>query len=227
MEWIIETKNVCKSFTGVSVLNDINLRIQKGNIIGIIGANGSGKSVLFKLLCGFMRPDSGEVLVRGERIGERFDFPSDVGVLINEPGYIEVYSGFDNLKFLAQINNTIGDTQIIDAMKLVKLDPASKKKVKEYSMGMKQKLGIAQAIMENQDIIILDEPFNGLDFETSNDIRAAIIALNKAGKTILLTSHIHSDIETLCDEVYIILDTELFPLTDDLKARYFSLETIR
>lgn len=222
MESIIETKNVCKSFNGVSVLNDINLQIQKGSIIGIIGANGSGKSVLFKLLCGFIRPDSGDIFIRGEKIGAKFDFPSDVGVLINEPGYIEIFSGFDNLKFLAQIKNKIGDHQIFDAMKLVKLDPSSKKKVKDYSMGMKQKLGIAQAIMENQDIIILDEPFNGLDFETANDIRAAIIQLNKAGKTILLTSHIHSDIEKLCTEVYIIQETKILPLSEEVKVLYFS-----
>lgn len=222
MEFVIEAKKVCKSFNGVSVLYDINLQIKKGKIVGIIGANGSGKSVLFKLLTGLNRPDSGEIFIRGEKIGEKFDFPSDVGILINSPGYIEVYNGFDNLKFLAQINKKINDEQIINAMNLVKLDPKSKKKTKHYSMGMKQKLGIAQAIMENQEIIILDEPFNGLDFETASDIREAIKELKNNEKTILMTSHTHSDIEQLCDETYIILDCRLRPLTMELKAKYFN-----
>jgi ABC-2 type transport system ATP-binding protein len=224
VEYVIEAKNVCKSFDGAAVLTDVSLRIPKGKVVGIIGANGSGKSVLFKLLCGFLKPDSGDVFVRGERIGEKFDFPSDVGVLINEPGYIEVFSGFKNLRFLAQINSKIGDEDIKDAMRLVRLDPGSKKKTKDYSMGMKQKLGVAQAIMENQDIVILDEPFNGLDFETANDIRQTIIKLKGSGKTVVMTSHTHSDIETLCDEVYILIDHHLYTLSDELKAKYFSKE---
>lgn len=222
MNYVIEMKNVSKSFEGTLVLSDINLQIPKGQIIGIVGANGSGKSVLFKMMCGFNKADTGEIYIRGEKLGEKFDFPNDVGVLINNPGYIELFSGFQNLKFLAQINHKINDEQIIDAMKLVKLDPNSKKKTKHYSMGMKQKLGIAQAIMENQDIIILDEPFNGLDFQTANDIRETILHLKNENKTIILTSHTHSDIEKLCDEVYIILDSKLYPLSDKLKSTYFS-----
>ena len=141
MKFIIETKKLCKSFNRVPVLVNIDLQIPKGEITGVIGANGSGKSVLFKLLCGFIRPDTGDVYIRGEKLGEQFDFPSDFGVLINEPGYIELYSGFKNLKFLAQINNKINDEQIIKAMNLVKLDPNNRTKMKHYSMGYETKTG--------------------------------------------------------------------------------------
>lgn len=224
MNYVIEVKNVCKSFNGSCLLNEVNLNIKKGKIIGIIGANGSGKSVLFKLMCGFIRPDSGDIYIRGEKLGMNFDFPSDVGVLINSPGYIELYNGYKNLKFLAEINNKINDSQIKHAMHQVKLDPNNKTRVKHYSMGMKQKLGIAQAIMENQDIIILDEPFNALDFDVANDIRELLKKLQDEGKTIIITSHTHSDIEKLCDEVYIILNKKLYELTNELKSKYFNTD---
>ena len=182
METVIKLDRISKEYDGINILNNINLDIKKGSTVGIVGANGSGKSVLFKLICGFTSLDSGQVYIRNEKLGDKVDFPKNVGVFINEPGYISMYSGLDNLKFLAGINN----------------------KISNYSLGMKQKLGIAQAIMEDQDILILDEPFNALDYKTYQDIKEIIKELQKEGRTILLTSHNFEDIEQLCDNIYVI-----------------------
>lgn len=213
--------NIFKSFDNLSVLEEANLTIEKGRTVGIIGENGSGKSVIFKLICGLLKPDCGEIYIRGEKLGEKFDFPNNVGVMINKPGYIGMYTGFKNLKFLASIKNKIDDSKIKDTLELVGLDPSSKMKMKHYSLGMKQKVGIAQAIMENQDIIILDEPFNALDFKTKKDIKELIKQMQYKENTILLTSHNHEDIEELCDEVYIIINRKIEKLTEDIKDNYF------
>ena len=218
---VIEVSNVSKAFSGQTILKNIQLQIEKGKTVGIVGSNGSGKSVLFKTICGFIRPDEGMVKIRGEVLGARIDFPENVGVFINSPGYIEIYSGFKNLQYLAAINKKITDTQIKQTMNLVGLNSDNKTKVKDYSLGMKQKLGIAQAIMENQDILILDEPFNALDYKTYNDIKEIIRSLQDADRTILLTSHHFDDIEELCDEVYFIADGELNHLTEEVKSIYF------
>ncbi|WP_332699099.1 ABC transporter ATP-binding protein [Halalkalibacter lacteus] len=218
---VIEVCNVSKEFSGQTILKNIKLQIEKGKTVGIVGGNGSGKSVLFKTICGFIRPDEGMVKIRDEVLGAGIDFPENVGVFINSPGYIEIYSGFKNLQYLAAINKKITDTQIKQTMNLVGLNPDNKTKVKDYSLGMRQKLGIAQAIMENQDILILDEPFNALDYKTYNDIKEIIRSLQAADRTILLTSHHFEDIEELCDEVYIIADGELKHLTEELKSIYF------
>jgi len=221
MKNVIEVCNVFKAFSGQPILENIQLQIEKGKTVGIVGGNGSGKSVLFKTICGFIRPDKGKVKIRGEVLGEGVDFPENVGVFINSPGYIEIYSGFKNLQFLAAINNRITDKQIKQIMNLVGLKPDNKTKVKDYSLGMRQKLGIAQAIMENQDILILDEPFNALDYKTYNDIKEIIRSLQATDRTILLTSHHFQDIEELCDVVYFIADGELKHLTEELKSIYF------
>lgn len=221
MNEIIKVNKVSKAFNGVNILDDISLNIKKGSTIGIIGENGSGKSVIFKLICGFLKPDCGEIYIRGEKIGKKFDFPDNVGAMINKPGYIDMYTGFKNLKFLAGIKNIIDDGKIKSTMELVGLDANNKTKVKNYSLGMKQKLGIAQAIMEDQDIIILDEPFSALDFKTNKDIKQLIKLLKIKGNTILLTSHNHSDIEELCDEIYIILNGKIEKLTNNIKNMYF------
>lgn len=220
MNNFIELINVSKSFNKRNIFNNVNLRIEKGSTIGIIGANGSGKSVLFQLICGFLKVDNGEIYIRGKKLGKDFDFPKDVGILINTPGYIDIYSGFKNLKFLAGINNKIDDKKIISTLEIVGLNPEDKTKVKDYSMGMKQKLGIAQAIMEDQDIIILDEPFNALDFKTYNDIKKLILNLKDKGNTILLTSHNYDDIEELCDKIYVIVDSSIQELSEEVKNYY-------
>lgn len=222
MNYDIQVNNVSKTYDGVLVLNSVNLAIEKGTTVGIVGGNGSGKSVLFKVICGFTAPDEGLVEIRDQRLGKDIDFPEEVGVFINSPGYISIYNGLQNLKFLADINGKIGVDKIKETMKIVGLNPDNKAKVKDYSLGMKQKLGIAQAIMEDQDIIILDEPFNTLDYKTYNDIKAVIKHLKEKDRTMVLTSHNYQDIEELCDVVYLIDEGNLKLLTDDLKEKYFS-----
>ena len=182
MSSYIEVKNVSKSFSGRAILQNISLSVEQGTTVGLVGANGSGKSVLFKIICGFEKPDQGSVYVRGRQIGKNGrDFPADMGVFINSPGFIGIYSGFQNLKFLADIQGKIGEKEIRQAMSKVGLDPDNKEKVDNYSLGMKQKLGLAQAIMEGQDILILDEPFNALDYKTYEDVKAIIRMLKAEG----------------------------------------------
>ena len=171
----IKVQNVSKQFGKKVILHDVSFTVARGETIGVVGANGSGKSVLFKILCGFEKPDSGKVYVRGKQLGKGGrDFPENIGVFINSPGFVGIYSGFQNLKFLADIRGKIGNKEIRNAMEKVGLDPENKTKVDNYSLGMKQKLGLAQAIMEEQDILVLDEPFNALDIKTYEDVKAII-----------------------------------------------------
>lgn len=225
MSSYIEVRNVSKSFSGRAILQNISLSVEQGTTVGLVGANGSGKSVLFKIICGFEKPDQGSVYVRGRQIGKNGrDFPADMGVFINSPGFIGIYSGFQNLKFLADIQGKIGEKEIRQTMTKVGLDPDNKAKVDNYSLGMKQKLGLAQAIMEGQDILILDEPFNALDYKTYEDVKTIIRMLKAEGKTIFLTSHHYKDIEQLCDQVYSIEDCQLLPITEEIAARYREME---
>lgn len=220
MSTFIELEQISKKFGKKIILQNVSLAARQGQTIGLVGANGSGKSVLFKILCGFEQPDTGRVLVRGKQLGAGRDFPENVGVFINSPGFIGLYNGFQNLKFLADIRGKIGQKEIKDAMSKVGLDPDNKTKVDNYSLGMKQKLGLAQAIMEGQDILVLDEPFNALDYKTYEDMKSIIRQLKAEGKTIFLTSHNFSDIEQLCDAVYTIENCSLTPITDEIAARY-------
>lgn len=204
MSNMIEITNLCKSFKDTKVLNDITIKIKKGNIIGIIGRNGSGKTVLFKCICGLVSPTKGTVKINNKILGNDMDIPDNIGAIIETPGFLPNYNGFKNLKFLAMIKNQISNEHIKDTIKLVGLNPDSKKHVGKYSLGMRQRLGIAQAIMENPDILILDEPMNGLDNEGVKDMRKLFLSLKEQGKTILLASHNKEDIEVLCDEVYMM-----------------------
>lgn len=204
MSTIIEITNLCKSFKETKVLNDITIKIKKGNTIGIIGRNGSGKTVLFKCICGLVSPTKGTVKINNKILGKDMDIPDNIGVIIETPGFLPNYNGFKNLKFLAMIKNQISNEHIKDTIKLVGLNPDSKKHVGKYSLGMRQRLGIAQAIMENPDILILDEPMNGLDNDGVKDMRKLFLSLKEQGKTILLASHNKEDIEVLCDEVYMM-----------------------
>lgn len=204
MSNMIEITNLCKSFKETKVLNDITIKIKKGNIIGIIGRNGSGKTVLFKCICGLVSPTKGTVKINNKILGKDMDIPDNIGAIIETPGFLPNYSGFKNLKFLAMIKNQINNEHIRDTIKLVGLDPDSKKHVGKYSLGMRQRLGIAQAIMEDPDVLILDEPMNGLDNEGVKDMRKLFLSLKEQGKTILLASHNKEDIEVLCDEVYMM-----------------------
>lgn len=191
METCIEVQNVVKRF-----------RDQKGQIHGIVGRNGSGKTVLFKCICGLMHPEEGVIFVNGKRVGRDVDMPEDIGAIIEAPGFLPNYSGYKNLRFLANIRRKIGKEEILNVLKTVGLDPESRKHVGKYSLGMRQRLGIAQAIMEDPEILILDEPMNGLDNAGVQDIRALLLELKAQGKTILLASHNHEDIAALCDTVH-------------------------
>lgn len=224
MKILIEMKNVSKAFRSKNILQDVSFTVQQGETVGLVGANGTGKSVLFKMLCGFVEPDKGSIIVDGKKLGKDRDFPENMGVFINSPGFIGIYNGFKNLKFLADIQGKIGTMEIEDAMLKVGLDPSNKTKVDNYSLGMKQKLGLAQAIMENQDILVLDEPFNSLDYKTYGDIKEIIRMLKADGKTIFLTSHNFSDIEQLCDKVYTIEDHRLIPMTDKIAEKYRKMD---
>lgn len=202
MSNIIEINNLSKSFKDANILRNINFSVEKGKIVGIIGRNGSGKTVLFKCICGLNRPTKGTVKINNREIGKDIDVPDRIGVIIENPGFIPNYNAFKNLKFLAMIKNKIEDEQIMDVIALVGLNPKSKKHVGKYSLGMRQRLGIAQAIMEDPDVLILDEPMNGLDNDGVQDMRKLFLKLKEQGKTILLASHNKEDIEVLCDVVY-------------------------
>ena len=202
METCIEVQNVVKRFRDQVVLKNVSISFEKGQIHGIVGRNGSGKTVLFKCICGLMRPEEGVILVNGKRVGRDVDMPEDIGAIIEAPGFLPNYSGYKNLRFLANIRRKIGKEEILNVLRTVGLDPESRKHVGKYSLGMRQRLGIAQAIMEDPEILILDEPMNGLDNAGVQDIRALLLELKAQGKTILLASHNHEDIAALCDTVH-------------------------
>lgn len=201
METVIDVKNVSKCFGKEIVLSNINMKLKKGCIYGIVGKNGSGKSVLFKLIAGYLKPTAGSISVMGKKIGEDIDFPESMGLIIETPGFLSQYNGFQNLEYLANIRHLIDKEDIKNAMKLVGLDPLSKKKVGKYSLGMKQRLAIAQAIMEKPDVILLDEPMNGLDKRGVEQIKNLLIELKSKGKVIIMTSHYAEDVQ-ICDEIY-------------------------
>ncbi len=197
----ISVKNLTKRFKEAVVLRNINIDFEAGKVHGLIGRNGSGKTMLMKCICGIVPTTSGEIVVNDKRIGKDVDIPDNVGVIIETPGFLPNYSGFNNLKFLAKIKNKIGANEIKAAIKSVGLNPDDKKHVGKYSLGMRQRLGLAQAIMENPDLLILDEPMNGLDKDGVKDMRQYLLDLKAQGKTILIASHSSEDIDVLCDTV--------------------------
>lgn len=195
-------KNVSKTIDDQMILKDINLEIPKQGIYGIVGRNGSGKTVLIKCLCGFMPVTEGEIWVGEKQVGRDVEFIEDTGFIIETPGFLPRESGFRNLRYLASIRNVVGKERIRECITMVGLDPDDKKWVGKYSLGMRQRLGIAQAIMENPSLIILDEPMNGLDNHGVEEIRKLLLGLKEEGKLILIISHNHEDINLLCDSVY-------------------------
>ena len=198
---IISVKNLSKDFGQERVLKSVTRDFEKGRIHGIVGNNGSGKTVLMKCICGFLIPDSGSITVNGERVGVDVDFPRDMGLIIETPGFLPNVTGMKNLEILASLNKKIGLEEIAAAIRRVGLDPLMKKPVGKYSLGMRQRLGIAQAIMEDPALLILDEPLNGLDKHGVREMRQLIKGLKEQGKTILLASHNQGDIDELCDTV--------------------------
>lgn len=208
MNEIIILKNIELKLKKTCVFQNLNFSCKPGEIIGITGANGSGKSVLFKLIAGlYNSPSYGEVLINGENIVPERKIPANLGALIEEPGFINYYSGFKNLQYLASIRGVVGNQEINDTLKIVGLYEQKDQKVKTYSLGMRKKLGIAQAIMENPSILLLDEPMNALDKSSVENMRTLFRKLSsEKGTTILIASHSEEDIRILCDKVYAIED---------------------
>lgn len=197
----IRVEGVYKRFGTDTVLKDISRSFERGRIHGIVGNNGSGKTVLMKCICGFLIPTEGEVIVNGKRVGKDVDFPPGLGLIIETPGFLPNMTGVKNLEILASLNKKIGLEEIAASIRRVGLDPLMKKPVGKYSLGMRQRLGIAQAIMEDPALLILDEPLNGLDKHGVREMRQLIKGLKEQGKTILLASHNQGDIDELCDTV--------------------------
>lgn len=198
---MIEVHNLSLTIGKTEILRQIDVHFAAGQIHGLIGRNGSGKTMLMKCICGFVRPTMGSVTIAGKQIGKDCDFPDSVGIIIETPGFIPYYSGYRNLKLLADLNRKINQETIRNSMKQVGLDPDLKRHVRKYSLGMRQRLGLAQAIMENPDLLIFDEPMNGLDKEGVADMRKYLLDLKAQGKTILIASHSAEDISVLCDTV--------------------------
>ena len=197
----ISVQNLSKSFGQERVLKNVSRDFEKGKIHGIVGNNGSGKTVLMKCICGFLIPDGGSITVNNERVGVDVDFPRDMGLIIETPGFLPNITGVKNLEILASLNKKIGLREIAASMRAAGLDPSMNKPVGKYSLGMRQRLGIAQAIMEDPTLLILDEPLNGLDKHGVREMRQLIKGLKEQGKTILLASHNQGDIDELCDTV--------------------------
>lgn len=198
---MIKVNNVFLTIKNVSILVDVSADFERSKIHGLIGRNGSGKTMLMKCICGFVKPTKGTITVDGKYIGKDCDFPENTGIVIETPGFIPYYSGYKNLKLLADLQKKITADDIRNTMKTVGLDPELKRHVRKYSLGMRQRLGLAQAIMEDPDLLVLDEPMNGLDKDGVKDMRQYLLKLKEKGKTILIASHSAEDIEVLCDTV--------------------------
>lgn len=198
---MVKLEGVTKTFKKAVVVQEVTAEFRQGEITGIVGRNGSGKTVLFKMICGLLQPTAGKITVNGKQIGKDVDFPESIGVIIETPGFLPFQSGYRNLMEIAGINRKISKGEVREAMRQVGLNPDSRKPVGKYSLGMRQRLGIAQAIMENPSVLVLDEPLNGLDRYGVVEIRSLLKELKADGKSILLASHNAQDIEELCDHV--------------------------
>lgn len=198
----IVVNDVSKKFKNITIIENINLKFSSGKIYGLVGRNGSGKSVFLKMLCGFYTPTTGEILFDGRNIIKERSYPPSTRALIERPNFLPDLSGYDNLELLAKLQNKIDRNDIEKTLKDVNLFDDKNKKYGDYSLGMKQKLGIAQVLMENPDVIILDEPFNGIEEKTVEKLRKILLKLKSDGKLIIIASHIKEDILQLADDVY-------------------------
>lgn len=199
---IVEVNHVSKCFGKAKVLDDISMKLEVGKIYGLVGRNGSGKTMLMKCICGFVPVSEGLISVHGKQIGKDIEFAQDIGFIIESPGFLPQFSAYKNLAYLYSVNQKVDREKIESYIRLVGLDPKDGKKVGKYSMGMKQRLGIAQAIMESPSLVLVDEPFNGLDKKGVDEMRQLFLNMREESKTILLVSHNREDIDILCDKVY-------------------------
>lgn len=193
--------SVEKTMNGIQVLDHISYEFVDGKIYGVVGKNGSGKTMLLRMISGLIKPTNGAIFVDEKQLWKDMDFPPELGILIEKPQFIDFLTGYENLKLIADIKGIVAKQEISDYMRLFSLEPNSKKMIKKYSLGMKQKIGIIQAIMEKPKLLILDEPFNALDAESVGVLREMIVELKKRGTIIVLTSHHKEDIFDLCDEI--------------------------
>lgn len=209
MGTVVRLEDYCKSFKSAEVLKNINLTLESGKVIGLKGKNGSGKTMLMRAISGLILPTSGKVYINDKELGRHISFPPSIGILIENPSFISNYTGFKNLKILASIQNRISDDEIRDAIRKVGLDPDDKRTFKKYSLGMKQRLGIAAAIMERPDIVILDEPINALDEAGAGLIKGLLDELKANGSLIIIACHDTEELNYLSDEIYEIYDSEI------------------
>ena len=209
---MIEISDLSKAYNGYTVLKNVNMRLEKGQVIGFVGENGSGKSVLLKMICGFVRPDSGKIIVQGKEIGKDMDFPDKTGIMIEEPGFFQAYSARQNMRLFAAHRNKLSNEEIDDFIRMVGLEPKDRKPVGKYSMGMRQRLCFAQALMENPDLLILDEPFNALDKKWAEWMKNKIKSYSNKNRLIILTSHRQEDIDELCTASYFFNDFNVIGL---------------
>jgi len=198
----IEVKNLSKKFKKNIVLENLNMKLENGNIYGLNGRNGTGKSVFLKILCGLYKPTTGEILFNGKSYNKNSLHIPNIRALIEKPSFFPELTGYENLLLLAKIQNKIGNREIEDSLRKVNLYSEKDKKYSEYSLGMKQKLGIAQVLMENPDIIILDEPFNGIEEKSVEKISDILKEEKKQGKLIIISTHIKEDLNNLSDKIY-------------------------
>ncbi len=198
----LELKDVSKRIGKSDILKNVNLSMEKGHIYGLWGKNGCGKTMLMRLISGLVFLSDGEILIDGESLGKDISFPRSIGALIDSPGFIPGYSGFKNLKVLASIQNKVSDEEIEDVMQRLGLNPKDKKKVKKYSLGMRQKLGITAALMEKASLILLDEPTNALDEHSTEILKELLFEHKKRGALIIISCHIREDLEFLSDEIF-------------------------
>lgn len=200
----IKIENASKKIKDTVIYENIDMVCESGSIVGLIGKNGAGKTMLLKSICGLTDYTGGEITVLGKKIGKDVEIPDSIGVIIEVPGFLPNLSGYKNLKYLADIKGKIGKDRIFEVIRQVGLDPESKKHVGKYSLGMRQRLGIAQALMEDPEILLLDEPMNGLDNKGVADVKEILKDLRKKNKTIILASHHMEDIDELCDKVVVM-----------------------
>lgn len=201
---ILEVKDASKTIQGASILENINLTLSAGHVYGLQGPNGSGKTMLLRLIAGLIYPSSGEIRVDGKILGKQLDFPESIGILIENPAFLPNKTGVENLKLLASIRNCADMGNIRDAIARVGLNPDDSRKYRKYSLGMKQRLGIAAAIYEAPELILLDEPTNGLDEAGREQICGLLRKERERGALIVLASHDSAILETVSDEIYSI-----------------------
>lgn len=206
----IELKNLSKNFDKNKVIDNINITFTEGNIYGLYGRNGSGKSVIMKLICGFLIPTEGQILFDGIDFNANDEYPNSLRAVIERPSFFPNLTGYENLKLLAEIQNKISDKEIIESLKIVNLINEKDKKFSKYSLGMKQKLAIAQAIMEDPKVIILDEPFNGIEEKTVSKLIKYLKEEKQKGKIIIFSTHIKEDLDNLADKIYKIENGSIY-----------------